>query len=271
MLRITAYGDVTRIDLARTLVGRGRYWTTAYCVDGLLVDTGCAHSARELSAVLADTPIFNIVNTHTHEDHIGANRVLQSQRAGVQILAHPLALPILADPRAEQPLQLYRRIMWGWPEPSLGHPLADGDVITTGRYRFQVLHTPGHSPDHLCLFEAQQGWLFGGDLFVGGQDRALRADCDIWQIIASLKRIEALSATVLFPGGARVRDNPGEALRAKIVYLEQLGAAALALEQRGWSVPQIARALCGGPMLIELITLGHFSSRWLIRSYLGRK
>ena len=72
MLRITAYGDVTRIDLARTLAGRGRYWTTAYAVDGLLIDTGCAHSARELSTALADGPIFKIVNTHTHEDHIGA-------------------------------------------------------------------------------------------------------------------------------------------------------------------------------------------------------
>jgi glyoxylase-like metal-dependent hydrolase (beta-lactamase superfamily II) len=271
MLRITAYGDVTRIDLARTLAGRGRYWTTAYTVDGVLVDTGCAHSARELSAALADAPIFYIVNTHTHEDHIGANGVLQSQIADVQVLAHPLALPILANPRDEQPLQLYRRIMWGWPEPSQARPLADGDVIETERYRFQVLHTPGHSPDHLCLFEPQQGWLFSGDLFVGGKDRALRADCDIWQIIASLKRIAALSATALFPGSARVRDNPGETLRAKIAYLEQLGEAALAFEQQGWSVPQIARALCGGPMLIELITLGHFSPRWLIRSYLGRK
>jgi len=269
MLRITSYGDVTRIDLGRTLAGRGRYWTTAYAVDGMLIDTGCAYSARELAAALADASILYIVNTHTHEDHIGANGTLQSQFADVQVLAHPLALPILADPRREQPLQLYRRIMWGWPAPSQGRPLADGDMIATERYRFQVLHTPGHSADHLCLFEPQQGWLFSGDLFIGGKDRALRADCDIWQIIASLKRIAALPATVLFPGSARVRDNPAAMLKAKIAYLEQLGAAALALEQRGWSVPETARALCGGPMFIELITLGHFSRRWLLRSYLG--
>jgi glyoxylase-like metal-dependent hydrolase (beta-lactamase superfamily II) len=158
--------------------------------------------------------------------------------------------------------------MWGWPEPSRGRPLADGDVITTERYRFQVLHTPGHSPDHLCLFEPQQWWLFSGDLFVGGQDRALRADCDIWSIIASLKRIAALPATALFPGSARVRENPKAALQVKITYLEQLGERALALEAQCWSVSQIASVLCGGPMPIELITLGHFSRRWLIRSYL---
>jgi glyoxylase-like metal-dependent hydrolase (beta-lactamase superfamily II) len=161
--------------------------------------------------------------------------------------------------------------MWGWPEPSLGRPLADGDLIATGRYRFEVLHTPGHSSDHLCLFEREQGWLFSGDLFVGGQDRALRSDCDIWQIIASLERMAALPVRLLFPGSARVRDNAGEALRAKIAYLEQFGAAALALEKQGWRVPYIVRALCGGPMPIELITLGNFSRRWLIRSYLGKQ
>jgi glyoxylase-like metal-dependent hydrolase (beta-lactamase superfamily II) len=271
MLRITSYGDVTRIDLARTLAGRGRYWTTAYAVDGMLIDSGCAHSAQELSAALADGPIFYIVNTHTHEDHIGANGLLQSRFPDLQILAHPLALPVLADPRRKQPLQLYRRVMWGWPEPSLGRPLADGEFIATERYRFEVLHTPGHSPDHLCLFEREQGWLFSGDLFVGGQDRALRADCDIWQIIASLERMAALPVRKLFPGSARARDNAGEALSTKIAYLEQFGAAALALKKQGWRVPHIVRALCGRPMPIELITLGHFSRQWLIRSYLRQQ
>ena len=80
MLRLTPFGDITRFDLARTLAGRGRYWTTAYLVDGLLVDTGCAHSALELAAALADSRVDRIVNTHTHEDHIGANGLLQRQR-----------------------------------------------------------------------------------------------------------------------------------------------------------------------------------------------
>ena len=77
--------------------------------------------------------------------------------------------------------------------------------------------------------------------------------------------------SLLFPGSARVRDNPEEALRAKIAYLEQFGTATLALAARGWSESHIVHALCGGPMLIEMITLGHFSRRWLIRSYLGRQ
>jgi glyoxylase-like metal-dependent hydrolase (beta-lactamase superfamily II) len=268
MLKVTSYGDVTRFDLARTLAGRGRYRTSAYLVDGIMVDTGCAFSAPELVDALADAPLVHIVNTHTHEDHIGANGPLQRQRDGLKILAHPLALPVLADPRGTQPLHPYQRVMWGWPEPSRGQPVSDGAMIETKRYHFQVVYTPGHSPDHVCLYEPQQGWLFTGDLFVGGQERALRADYDIWEIIASLKRIAALPATALYPGSARVRDNPAQALADKIAYLEALGEKVLALRRRGRSVSEIVRALCGGPMLLEFITLGHFSRRQLVRSYL---
>jgi glyoxylase-like metal-dependent hydrolase (beta-lactamase superfamily II) len=269
VLKITRYGDITRFDLARTLAGRGRYWTTAYLVDGVLVDTGCAHSAPELAEVLSAVPLTRIVNTHSHEDHIGANGRLQRQWAGLKILAHPLALPVLAEPRKAQPLHGYRRLMWGWPEPSVGQSLADGELIETERYCLQVFYTPGHSLDHLCLYEPQQGWLFSGDLFVGGRDRALRAGYDIWQIIASLQRISALQPTAMFPGCARVRENPARALAAKVAYLEDLGEAVLALNRRGWAVQDIVQALCGGPMFIEFFTLGHFSRRWLVLSYLG--
>jgi len=269
MLKATTYGDVTRFDLARTLAGKGRYWTTAYLVDGLLIDAGCAFTAPELARALDGRSLAGIVNTHTHEDHIGANGPLQRQRAGLPLRAHPLALPVLADPRGRQPLHPYRRLLWGWPEPSRAEPMADGEAIETGRYRFEVVYTPGHSPDHICLYEPDQGWLFTGDLFVGGRDRALREEYDIWAIIASLKRIAALPAQTLFPGSAHVRMDPAAALAAKIDHLETLGEHVLALHRQGRSVDEIVHTLLGRPMPIELITLGHFSRRWLVHSYLA--
>ncbi len=271
MRKTTCYDAVTRFDLARTLFGQGRYWTTAYLVDGMLVDSGCAYTANEIVRALSDMPLVRIVNTHSHEDHIGGNAALQRSRPELTVLAHPLGLPILGSPRDSPRLHPYRRLFWGLPEPSQAQPLADGSVIETEHYRFQVIYTPGHSPDHLCLLEPDQGWLFTGDLFVGGRERALRADYDIWQIIASLQCIAALPSTRVFPGCARVRDDPARALSEKIAYLETLGENVLDLHRRGQSVPAIASALCGGPMLVEYITLGHMSRQHLVRSYLRRQ
>jgi glyoxylase-like metal-dependent hydrolase (beta-lactamase superfamily II) len=268
MLKAISYDPVTRIDLARTLAGRGRYWTTAYYVDGLLIDSGCAYSAPDLFAYLRGKLLTQLVNTHTHEDHIGANAHLQRAYNGLKILVHPLALPVLVEPRMRQPLQPYRRLMWGWPEPSKGKQLADGEMIRTEKFGFQVIYTPGHSPDHICLYESERGWLFSGDLFVGGRDRTLSADSDIWGVIHSLKKIADLPLSKLFPGSAHVRENPGDELMEKITYLEKMGARALDLHSQGLGVDAIARTLFGGPMFIEVFTLGHFSRGNLVRSFL---
>jgi glyoxylase-like metal-dependent hydrolase (beta-lactamase superfamily II) len=270
MIKITSYGPVTRFDISRTLAGRGHYWTSAYLINGMLIDTGCAHAASEFVKAIFDKPVSRIVNTHSHEDHIGGNHLLHRGRPGLEILAHPLALAVLADPRRTQPLHPYRRLFWGWPGPSQGKPINDNDQIVTDHYCFRIIYTPGHSQDHLCLYVPEEGWLFTGDLFVGGRDRALRAGYDIWKIIDSLKHIANLRVVRMFPGSARVRDKPGEDLVRKIDYLETLGERVLELHQQGRSVSDVVRAVCGGPMWIEFVTLGHFSRRHLVLSYLGQ-
>jgi glyoxylase-like metal-dependent hydrolase (beta-lactamase superfamily II) len=270
VLRVTEIGGVTRFDLARTILGRGHYWTTVYLVDDVLIDSGCAHCAPELARELSGVSLRRIVNTHTHEDHIGANARLVCDHPEVGIRAHPLALRVLADPRGTQPLHPYRRLMWGWPEPSEAESLAEGDVVATGRRKLEVVYTPGHSRDHLCLFARRDGWLFSGDLYVGGRDRALRAGYDVWGILASLRKVSALPIETLFPGSARVPADPSIAIRSKIEHLERLGERVLALDAEGRSVKEIARALCGGPMPMEMFTLGHFSRRRLVLSYLRR-
>lgn len=267
MLTLETIGPVTKIKLARALFGCPFYFTTAYSVDGLLIDTGCAYTEREILQALEETPVECVVNTHSHEDHIGANAVLQEERSA-EILAHPLALPVLADPHSNQPLQPYRRIFWGYPRPSEGQPI--GETVETEHYRFQVIHTPGHSPDHICLHEPNEGWLFSGDLYIGGRDRALRADYDICAIIESLKKIAPLGISCLFPGSGTVRESPNQDLLQKIGYLEEIGKRVRELHQEGLSPRQIARRIFGPELPIAYVTLGHFSGKHLVKSYLRK-
>lgn len=264
--RVSEVGPVIKLRVARGLLGRPAYFTAAYWVDGLLIDTGCAHTARQFVSALKGWRVDRIVNTHGHEDHIGANAPVQDLFR-CPILAHPLALPILENPRL-QPLQPYRRLFWGWPKPSRGE--AAGDWLETPNHRFRLIPTPGHSPDHLCLFEPAQGWLFSGDAYIGGEDRALRQGYDIQGIIASLKVLADLPVQTIFSGSGSVRSQGSQPLHLKIDYLEALGEQIRELHEQGLSPRRICRRVFGRALPITYVTLGHFSCLHLVRSYLAR-
>jgi glyoxylase-like metal-dependent hydrolase (beta-lactamase superfamily II) len=269
MIKVSSHGQVTRFDLGRNIFGRCFYWTAAYHINGVMIDTGCAFSAPELVTAVARLPVSKIVNTHSHEDHVGGNSPLREAHPSIEIMAHRLALNVLSDPGSER-MHPYRRILWGRPQPSTAREVSDGATIDAGDLKLEVVTTPGHSADHICLFERRNGWLFTGDLLIGGYDRALREGSEIWQIIASLRKVAALRPTVVFPRCARVPEDPTSALLDKARYLELLGERVLEQRRRGRNVRQIIRAVCGPPMAAELLTLGNFARRHLVCSYLSR-
>jgi glyoxylase-like metal-dependent hydrolase (beta-lactamase superfamily II) len=263
MISIENFGEVRGFRLARSILGHGLYFTAAYWVDGMMVDTGCCYTVTELVSALDTLRVDRIVNTHGHEDHIGANAAI-SRKFGCEILAHPLAIPVLSTPQNQKHLNPYQIVMWGYPEPSSATPLPER--IETPHHTFNVIHTPGHSPDHICLHEPREGWLFGGDTYIGGRDRALRADYNVWQIIASLKTLSRLDIDLIFTGSGNVRKNGSVALKEKIAYLESIGEQALELHRKGLSYRRIRRKLFGRELLIAYVTLGQFTGKHLVRS-----
>lgn len=160
-MAVTKYEEVTQIRLCRYTDFRPGTYVSAYLVDGLLVDSGPAHTAKELADFLKDKPVKTVVNTHHHEDHIAANALLQG-RYGVELLAHPLAVNKINRPATLYP---YQEEVWGYHIPSQVKEI--GDSITSNHFQFEVIYTPGHDLDHICLFERKHGWLFSGDLFIG--------------------------------------------------------------------------------------------------------
>ncbi|MFH1035623.1 MAG: MBL fold metallo-hydrolase [Pseudomonadota bacterium] len=266
MIQVKQHGPVTGFRLARTLLGRGRYYTACFHVDGLMVDTGCQHTVPELLAALEPLAVHMVLTTHSHEDHVAGNEPLARLR-GARVHAHALAVPVLRGDAPRPRLMPYQRVLWGWPAPC--DTLEAPAVIETEHQRFDVLHTPGHSIDHVCLYEPHEGWLFCGDAYVGGRDRGLRAGYDIWGIIASLKKLAALDISRLFCGSGSVVESPGQELSDKIAYLEEIGQKVLELHGRGWPVGRIRKKLLGGRQQIDYLTQGDFSGDNMVRSYLS--
>ena len=265
MIHVEQIGPVKKFRLARTLWGKGRYYTACYLADGVMIDTGCAYTVEELLRAMDKQRVDLIINTHSHEDHIAGNGAIQ-RRQETPVLAHPLALPVLAQPRKKQPLKPYQKVMWGYPEPSNGSPI--GETVEQNSLRFQIIHTPGHSMDHICLYETNHGWLFTGDAFVGGKDRALRADYDIWSIMASLQKIASLDTSFAFTGSGSVKKAPQSEIIQKIAYLEETAERVWDFHTKGLSYRQIRKALFGKEMVLYYITLGHFSGKNLVRSFI---
>ena len=263
MLIATEYEQVTQIKMSRFPEVKPPYCVSAYLVDDLLIDSGPAYTAEELTGFLKDKEIKTVVNTHYHEDHVAANALLL-ERYRVELLAHPLAIEKINQPATLYP---YQEEVWGYPVPS--KPEEIGDTVTTRHFHFDVIHTPGHCDDHICLFEKSKGWLFSGDLFVTTQPKVVRPEENQWQIIASLKKVKDLMPRVLFPApGSRIVTDPVPALEEIIRYLEDLGREVIELSNKGLPPDEIRQQIFGDEAPLAELTQQQFSSLNLVKSYL---
>ncbi len=97
-----------------------------------------------------------IMNTHGHLDHIGGVAEMVEQ-AGAPFLLHQNDV-YLIEGIEDEPLQAFFQVPIPPPPERF---LKDGDIIAVGHLKFQVLHTPGHTPGSVCFLV--ENTLFSGD------------------------------------------------------------------------------------------------------------
>ena len=260
-------GGVVRMVMSRELFGRDLYPAACYLVGGVLVDTGIAHLRKDLVSCLKGRPVEAIVNTHAHEDHMGANALLQ-KIFQVPIHAHRDALPIIAHPERLKLLP-YQKLYFGLPAPAHAEPIAE--VLEAGGYRFRVHPAPGHSPDHVLLHEEERGWLLCGDAFIAGQDRVFRGSYDLANILGTLRRILDLAPETMFTGMGAVLKRPAAKVRGKIAQYEEAAERAADLFRTGLGEKEISRKLFPGDGMIRIVTTGDFTALKLVRAFLRYK
>ena len=125
--------------------------------EGVVIDPG-GNPKRILKAIEeSGLTIRYVLNTHCHFDHMGANADVVAA-TGAPLALHPAELPILQSRGGATWFGVQVKES---PMPDV--ELEDGQVLEVGTLRFQVLHTPGHSPGGVTFYLKEQGVAFDGD------------------------------------------------------------------------------------------------------------
>ncbi len=177
----------------------------------VLFDTGLGiGDIRQLVAELTDTEIW-VVNSHSHYDHIGGNHafptILAAQTDYTRVRARGLGHAEVAE--AVGPGWIWKPLPKGF-EPeryaiagyTLTRALTDGEVLDLGGRKLEVLLTPGHAPDALCLLDRANRLLWTGDTFYPAPLYTHLPDSDFERYAASAARLAGLANVIdaLLPG-----------------------------------------------------------------------
>lgn len=264
MIETDNFEGITQIRMSREIDGKPVYWVSAYLIDGLLIDTGCFYTSDELMQYLEGKDVKLAVNTHFHEDHIGANKILM-ENLGIDIFAHPDSVKRICKKIELYP---YQETVWGYPEPSVVKPVPG--VIRTGNHTFHVIETPGHSTGHISLVELSKGWCFSGDIFAREKPKFIRPEEDVSGMIKSMRSLIELPCErlVLLTSVGKIVIDGGKALSECIDYLSDMASRAKALGNEGRGTEDIMDTLFGGEHNFASITNNHYSTYNFVKSLL---
>lgn len=161
-----------------------------------VLDPGPAIDAH-IDLICAMTPgaIKWILATHTHPDHSPAAAGL-AKRTGAECLGKRAP-----DGPHQDKTFVPDRV------------LEDGDVLQTGEFSLEAIHTPGHASNHLCYFIEESGLLFTGDHIINGSTVVIDPpDGNMSDYLDSLERLMSRVLTIIAPGHGDPIESPYEAI-----------------------------------------------------------
>jgi len=188
--------------------------TIGYLIVGdkraVLFDTGMGISdIRQVTAALTKLPIV-VLNSHTHNDHVGGNWQFATIYAMDTDFTRANARGSREDAQSEvAPDQICGELPKGfdrktyatrpWKITAYVH---DGDRIDLGGRSLEIIATPGHTPDAISLLDGDHGLLFTGDTYYPGTIWLYRPETDLKAYSASIRRLAALAPRIKMVLGA---------------------------------------------------------------------
>ena len=228
---MSSWFTIDRIDGHTHIISEYRHWEETHCylLEGrdraLLIDTGLGicDISREVEA-LTRLPV-TAVATHIHWDHVGGHRYypdFYAHEAELNWLngEFPLSRETIREmvlDRCEAP-EDFRIEAYEMFQGTPARVLRDGDQIDLGGRTLEVLHTPGHSPGHMCFFERGTGFLFTGDLVYKDELFAYYPSTDPEAYLASMERVASLPVRRVFPAHHSLDTQPELLVRVRDAF-----------------------------------------------------
>ncbi len=188
----------------------------------VLIDTGYKASWGQTRSLLEDlgielSAVARIINTHTHCDHIGGNRAVQSL-SGCRIALHPAGKGFMDARDARSPWWSYFHQEADFFDVT--ETLEDSASIHVGPHEFEVIHTPGHAADGLVLYNRRRRLLISSDTLwehdIPVMTLRIEGERAVATMLASLDKISRLAVDQVYPGhGPSFRDFPTALRRAQ--------------------------------------------------------
>ncbi|HTV90409.1 MAG TPA: MBL fold metallo-hydrolase [Stellaceae bacterium] len=177
-----------------------------------VIDPGpdLAEHVAALLASLAGERVTHILVTHTHRDHSPAAAALQAASGAPTFGFGPHAGGRRGDEGSEEGGD------WDFVPDVVVH---DGDAIVGGNWRFEAVHTPGHTSNHLCFALPEAGILFSGDHVMGWSTSVIAPpDGDMAAYMASLDKLLARRDRTYWPTHGPAITEPDRHVRAFIAH-----------------------------------------------------
>ena len=193
----------------------------------ILIDTGYISDFDETERLITDlgvglSDVSLIINTHTHCDHIGGNRIIQ-QKSECDIALHKVGKYFM-DSRDDW------STWWRYYSQEAEFfectkALEDGDIIAVGPHEFRVLYTPGHASDGIVLYNSRDKVLVSSDTLwesdVAVMTLRVEGSRAVFHMLESLQKLESLDVKWVYPGHGRPFTNFKSAISKSKEKLER--------------------------------------------------
>ena len=198
--------------------------------DLTLIDTGMPNNGKKILEYISNlgfkpSDVKQIIITHYHPDHMGSLFEVWSETKA-DIFVHDIDSPYISGKKKVPLPKGGKKLLYGFLSLFMkikfvesNKTVKDGDIIKN----LKVIHTPGHTPGHICLYDSKRKILFSADMFRVEKGQIKSADESFIdnkiELEKSFNKISSLDFDTICPGHGEFVKSGGKSLLTK--YLNQ--------------------------------------------------